>query len=404
MFFLLESGDSLFEGGDLCVYLPDLFRRSHFHMHGAFREPSFPVLQIEEGSQNGKDGKNDCRIKKKVVKRHIHGFSPQVETDLPKNDRDSLYNFFFPRPIMTQEKDPVSEDASGNLSWMIAHLLEMESLKKRTRLRTGANGSPEAEMERLLWHVPTARKSALSSLASGLLDKAKRLGLKMIHPGSEDYPLFLRRLSVPPFCVWVQGDSDVPSTLSIGMVGAREAGIRAQEGFFDLAREIVSLGWTVVSGLAKGMDGAAHRGALAGQGKTVGVVGTGLDRVYPAEHLSLAREICARGGALLSEFSPGDGPEGWHFPHRNRMIVGLSFALIVGAHRRRSGTYITARIALEEGREIFVFDRGATGWEKEGPEMLLGEGARRIDNAWDVVRALVPETSQQTSEESDCER
>jgi DNA processing protein len=304
---------------------------------------------------------------------------------------------------MIHEKDPVAEGASGDLSWMIAHLLEMESLKRRTRLRTGANGAPETEKERLLSLVPPARKSALSSLASGLLDNAKRLGLKMIHPGSEDYPSFLRRLSMPPFCVWVQGDSDVPATLSIGMVGAREAGSRAQEGFFNLAREIVSLGWTVVSGLAKGMDGAAHRGALAGQGKTVGVVGTGLDRVYPPEHLSLAQEICARGGALLSEFSPGDGPEGWHFPHRNRMIVGLSFALVVGAHRRRSGTYITARIALEEGREIFVFDRGATGWEREGPEMLLGEGARRIDNAWDIVRALVPESSQQTSEESDCE-
>jgi DNA processing protein len=286
---------------------------------------------------------------------------------------------------------------------LIAYRFEMEALKARRKLRSGNEGGPEAVKETILSLIPPGERRRLGSTLPGLLDNAKRLGLKMIHPGMPDYAHLLSRLSSPPLVLWVLGDSGLLGSPAIGMVGAREASYRAQESFFGLAREIVSLGWTVVSGIAKGMDGAAHRGALAGRGKTVGVVGTGLDRTYPPEHASLAREICAQGGALLSEFLPGEGPEGWHFPHRNRIIVGLSFALVVGAHRRRSGTYVTARIALEEGREIFVFDRGAAGWEKEGPEMLLGEGARRILTAMDIVQALVPEPGHKTSEDFYCE-
>jgi len=280
----------------------------------------------------------------------------------------------------------------------VAHQFEMESLKKKRPLRSGTGDSPEEERDRILSCM--SREEGANHLARipYLLDNSKRLGLKMIHPGSPGFPSLLSTISFVPFCLWMRGEADALAAPAIGMVGAREASYPARRGFFELAREIASLGWTVVSGLARGMDGAAHRGALAGQGRTVGVVGTGLDRVYPPEHSSLAEEICAKGGLLLSEFAPGEGPEGWHFPHRNRLVAGLSFALVVGAHRRRSGTYGTARTALEEGREIFVFDRGASGWEREGTEQLVGEGARRIETALDIVRALVPDMGQQTRE------
>ena len=308
-----------------------------------------------------------------------------------------LYNV---RPLSPTVTDPdvISENGSvcsgalkdSRVSWVLAHLLEMEALKGKKRLRSGEEGGCIAQRDQILSRMTAGRRNGILDAVPALLDKAERLGIKMVHPESPDYPALLSGLSTPPFLLWARGEMAALERPAIAMVGAREAGLSALEGFSALSREIVSLGWTVVSGLARGMDGAAHRGALFLDGRTVAVVGTGLDRIYPPEHGGLEREIRSRGGAILSEFSPGEGPEGWHFPHRNRMIVGLSMAVVVGAHRRRSGTYVTARIALEEGREVFVFDGGTTGWEKEGPDLLLGEGARRVESALDIVRALTP--------------
>lgn len=314
------------------------------------------------------------------------------------DEHPPLYNVSPGRPIVTASPDLSSPDRPSGISWLVVHQLEMESLKRKRPLRAGSGNSPETERDRILSTLSEEGMADRLARIPGLLDNSERLGLKMIHPGSAGFPSLLSTISLVPFHLWMKGDPDALAVPAIGMVGARDASYPARRGFFELAREIASLGWTVVSGLARGMDGAAHRGALAGQGRTVGVMGTGLDRVYPPEHGPLAREICGKGGLLLSEFGPGEGPEGWHFPHRNRLVAGLSFGLIVGAHRRRSGTYGTARTALEEGREVFVFDRGASGWEKEGTEQLVGEGARRIETARDVVRALVPDMGQQIRE------
>lgn len=199
----------------------------------------------------------------------------------------------------------------------------------------------------------------------------------------------LGTLSSPPFLLFARGDLRALDRPSVAIVGAREAGKEALSEVTALARELSEAGFGVVSGLARGVDGAAHRGALLAGVPTVAVVGTGLDRVYPPEHKDLARQILEKGGLLLSEFLPGDGPDGWHFPHRNRLVVGLSLAVVAGPHRRRSGTYVTARIALEEGRELLVFDRGARGWEGTGPSLLEEEGARRIGSAEEVVAALL---------------
>ncbi|MGC8500889.1 MAG: DNA-processing protein DprA [Leptospirillia bacterium] len=273
--------------------------------------------------------------------------------------------------------------------WAIAHLAELESLKKKRRLREEAGEDAVTARDRILSSLPSGEIARLDAGLPSLLDKAERLGLKMMHPGDPEFPVMLGTLVSPPFLLFARGDLGALDRPSVAIVGAREAGEEALLEVTALACELSDAGFGIVSGLARGVDGAAHRGALQAGVPTVAVVGTGLDRVYPPEHRDLAREIVAKGGLLLSEFLPGEGPDGWHFPHRNRLVVGLSLAVIAGPHRRRSGTYVTARIALEEGRELLVFDRGARGWEGSGPTLLEEEGARRIASAEDVVAALL---------------
>jgi len=284
----------------------------------------------------------------------------------------------------------VTETTKDDLRlWAIAHLAELESLKKKRRLREEAGEDAVTARDRILSSLPSGEIARLDAGLPSLLDKAERLGLKMMHPGDPEFPVMLGTLVSPPFLLFSRGDPRALDRPSIAIVGAREAGEEALLEVTALARELSDAGFGIVSGLARGVDGAAHRGALQAGVPTVAVVGTGLDRVYPPEHRDLAREIVAKGGLLLSEFLPGEGPDGWHFPHRNRLVVGLSLAVIAGPHRRRSGTYVTARIALEEGRELLVFDRGARGWEGSGPTLLEEEGARRIASAEDVVAALL---------------
>ncbi|MGC8529591.1 MAG: DNA-processing protein DprA [Leptospirillia bacterium] len=271
----------------------------------------------------------------------------------------------------------------------LAHLAELDSLSRKRRLRVEPREEILRARDRILAERSPRDRAILSERLLGLLDKAERLGLKMMHPGHPDYPLRLGTLATPPFFLFARGDATVLDRPLVAVVGAREAGRESLLEVTTLAKNLSEAGLVVVSGLARGVDAAAHRGALEAMCPTVAVVGTGLDRVYPPENAALAREIESSGGLILSEYPPGFGPDGWHFPHRNRIVAGLSLAVIAGAHRRRSGTYITARIALEEGRELLVFDRGARGWEREGPALLEGEGARRANSALEVMESIL---------------
>lgn len=227
---------------------------------------------------------------------------------------------------------------------------------------------------------------SFGEMALRVLDKAKEQGIMMIAIGEPDYPEILTRLSDPPLVLFFQGV--LPIRPGIAMAGTRRPTVEARRGFESLARNLAAFGLPIVSGLAAGLDGAAHRGALSGKGTTVAVVGTGLDIVYPSYHRDLATSILSAGGAVVSEFPPGSKPEGWHFPFRNRIIVGLSAGLVAGPHRRASGTSITVRRALEEGREVVVYDGGAWKETGEGPESLLEQGAKKVSSAEDVILAL----------------
>lgn len=224
--------------------------------------------------------------------------------------------------------------------------------------------------------------------ALAVLDKCEQLGLKMITLGSGTFPPLLEKLSDPPKALFVQGDISALFRPSLAMIGSRDAPFVALEGFSRLSGDVSGFGLSIVSGLAAGMDGAAHKGALVAGGTTVAVVGCGLDRVYPPVHRDLAQEILDGGGALVSEYPPGDPPSGWHFPFRNRIIAGLSAGAVCGVHGRFSGTSVTVRVAIEENRDLFVFFDESSGGALDGPLHLLEQGARRVHDAEDIILGL----------------
>jgi DNA processing protein len=203
------------------------------------------------------------------------------------------------------------------------------------------------------------------------------------------FPKRLRAIFDPPPSLYLRGSGD-PELLdrrAVAVVGARSCSSYGAQVARMLGRELASAGLLVISGLARGIDGEAHRGALAGGGETVGVLGCGIDRDYPAVHASLSRRM-EEGGLVVSEYEPGVEPAPWRFPARNRIIAGLSEAVVVVEARERSGALITADFALEEGREVFAVPGEITSALSAGTNALLKLGAAPLTGVDDVLDAL----------------
>jgi len=201
------------------------------------------------------------------------------------------------------------------------------------------------------------------------------------------YPELLKQISDPPSILFVQGDVSLLSQWQIAMVGSRNPSASGRDTAYEFSRYMAQGGLTITSGLAMGIDAAAHQGALATQGKTVAVVGTGLDRVYPAKHRELAHDI-ALTGVLVSEFSLGTAPRAENFPRRNRIISGLSLGTLVVEAAVRSGSLITARMALEQGREVFAIPGSIHNPLARGCHQLIREGAKLVEKADDILEEL----------------
>jgi len=190
---------------------------------------------------------------------------------------------------------------------------------------------------------------------------------------------------LPP-ALWFQGELATAQAPAIAIVGSRAASAVAIETASRLAADVAAAGITVVSGLARGVDSVAHRAALR-TGRTIAVLGSGLDCVYPAEHAPLAKEI-ARTGLVLSEFPPGAPPLPHHFPMRNRLISGLAQGVVVIEASEKSGSLITASCALEQGRDVMVVPGNVLSGRNTGGHALLRDGAKIVENADDIVREL----------------
>lgn len=205
-------------------------------------------------------------------------------------------------------------------------------------------------------------------------------------PGDARYPALLGRVATPP-TLHVRGTLAVDDALAVAIVGARRATAYGLEVGEALAFELAARGVTVVSGLARGVDAAAHRGALRAGGRTIAVLGCGIDVVYPPENRRLADEIAAC-GALLSQFPPGAPPLAGHFPVRNRTIAGLALGVVVVEADERSGALITARFAADLGREVFAVPGRITSETSRGANGLIQEGAKLVRDWIDIVDEL----------------
>lgn len=226
-------------------------------------------------------------------------------------------------------------------------------------------------------------------------------GNHLVELGSEQYPELLAQTRRPPERLYVKGDPDTLHLPAIAIVGSRNPTGSGRRTAYEFARYLGNAGFCIVSGLAEGIDTAAHRGALDAGAATVAFLGHGIDRVYPSSNLELAHEIAAS-GALVSEFPLGTPPERSLFPQRNRLISGLSLGTLVVEAARRSGSLITARHAGDEGREVFAVPGSIHNPLSRGCHQLIRQGAKLVETAEDIFAELAPLSAHmlQTSLES----
>lgn len=219
------------------------------------------------------------------------------------------------------------------------------------------------------------------------LEAARRLAIEPVGWGDARYPRLLSAIGDPPPVLWVRGDLACLNDPAVAVVGSRAATPYGLEVAERLGSDLAGAGVVVISGLARGIDSASHRGALAARGRTVAVLGSGLDLVYPPEHTELAAEV-ARSGAVVSELPPGTPPRRFHFPMRNRIISGLSLAVVVVEAAARSGALITADLALDQGREVLAVPGNILTGRFRGCHRLLKDGAALAESAHDVLEIL----------------
>ena len=211
-------------------------------------------------------------------------------------------------------------------------------------------------------------------------------------------PLPLREIPDPPARLYCAGQAVVLDTPAVAVVGSRRCTRQGRDIAFALARDLAAQGLTIVSGLAYGIDAAAHRGALASAAApTVAVLGSGLDRIYPRSHERLAAEIVEHGGALVSEYEPTTGPRKHHFPARNRIVSGLCLAVVIVEASERSGSLITARLALEQGRDVMAVPSLVSSPLAAGCHRLIRQGAALVECAEHVLEALGLEPNPETA-------
>lgn len=223
--------------------------------------------------------------------------------------------------------------------------------------------------------------------ATEAVSRAGRSNVLALPVHADRYPPLLWQIPDPPLVLWCRGRVEPLAAPAVAIVGARQASRAGLDIARRLAAELAAAGLVIVSGLARGIDGAAHQGALEAGGPTVAVLGCGVDVVYPPEHQDLTRRICDT-GSVVSEFPPGAPPLPNHFPLRNRIISGLSRAVVVVEASEKSGSLITARTALEQGRDVLAVPGSVASGRNRGGHALIKDGARLVETVEDVLEEM----------------
>ena len=235
-------------------------------------------------------------------------------------------------------------------------------------------------------------KNEFAERAEGELERVKKIGGDILILDDGSYPSLLREIADPPITLYVRGDWQAClEQPCVGVIGSRMCSTYGENASEMLSRDLASRGITVVSGLARGIDAAAHKGALQGKGRTVAVMGTGIDGVYPKENTRLVRDILDNGGCLVSQFPLGTPPLKDNFPYRNRIISGLSLGVLIVEASERSGSLITARLATEQNREVMAVPGNITSSNSYGTNYLIKAGAKLVQQWQDIVAELPSE-------------
>lgn len=291
-------------------------------------------------------------------------------------------------------------DTADFAAWF--RLLETPGLgREKARRLLAALGEPAAvlaspptvlrdvlgpKLAEALEHEPPEFAVRLQAALAWLQGGDQRHVLTLGHPA---WPPLLLQAADAPLLLYAEGDLTALSAPCIAVVGSRQPTAQGRDNAEHFAHELASAGWVVVSGLAQGVDAAAHEGALAAGGRTVAVVGTGLDQCYPARHRALARRVAAQ-GTLLSEYAPGTPPLAEHFPQRNRLIAALARGTLVVEAALRSGSLITARLANEAGREVWAIPGSIHAPQSRGCHALIKQGAALVESVQDMLDELEP--------------
>jgi len=288
-----------------------------------------------------------------------------------------------PPPLSALEVAVAARHLSGWGGTRVERLFKdlRESATDRSRLDRVLHelGVPPGEAAARIEQAVAAARRALA--------RARALDLSILDDSHPDYPEQVRQIPDPPIVLWVKGDPRCLSEAQVAIVGSRAATPAALSVSRQLGRDLTEAGLVITSGLARGVDAAAHAGALDAGGRTVAVLGCGVDVAYPREHGPLARRI-AHDGAVVAELPPGARPLPHHFPLRNRIISGLVRAVVVIEANERSGSLITARAALDQGRDVLAVPGGVLSGRSRGCHALIRDGARLVESAADVLDEL----------------
>jgi len=234
-----------------------------------------------------------------------------------------------------------------------------------------------------IWEI--SKKEKDEDILKRYLEYMQKHNIGIINIYDKKYPEKLKHISNPPILIYIKGNKEILSNRAIGVIGCRlcsEYGkTTATHISYDLAKNDIC----VISGLARGIDTYSHIGAIAGKGKTIAVVGNGLDTVYPRENEALFNKIIETGGAIISEYVVGTKPEAKNFPARNRIISGLSDGIAVIEAREKSGTFITVDFALEQGKNVYAVPGNITSFNSEGTNELIKQGAKVLTNVKDIL-------------------
>ena len=205
-----------------------------------------------------------------------------------------------------------------------------------------------------------------------------------------NYPEQLRNIYAPPLKLYILGNKEILNKIGIAIVGTRNASEYGKKVALQISKDLSAIGINVISGLAVGIDTYAHLGSLQKNciGKTIAVLGSGLDEIYPKQNIELAKQIIKSGGCIISEYKLGTKPERLHFPQRNRIISGLSKGVLVVEAKEKSGSLITADFALEQGRDVFAVPGNISSLKSVGTNNLIKQGAKLVNNYMDIVNEI----------------